>query len=92
MIITGKLSLISVLALVIAAPAVAQQPRWSQRDHSFARYGTAARQPTLRRFADPNLYDVVAPDPGGSGCSPVHTPLCSNICTGTGPCAPADSW
>jgi hypothetical protein len=29
--------------------------------------------------------------PGG-GCSPIHPPFCSNICTGTGPCAPPDSW
>jgi hypothetical protein len=34
------------------------------------------------------LYDMA---PGG-GCSPVHPPFCSNICTGSGPCAPPDSW
>jgi hypothetical protein len=42
------------------------------------------------------LYDVhqAAPytmAPGG-GCSAVHPPFCSNICTGSGPCAPPDSW
>ena len=25
-------------------------------------------------------------------CSPIHAPLCSNICTGPGPCAPPDGW
>jgi hypothetical protein len=34
------------------------------------------------------LYDMVP----GATCSPVHPPLCSNICTGSGPCAPPDSW
>jgi hypothetical protein len=43
-----------------------------------------------RRVArlQPPLYDVVP----GSTCSPVHPPFCSNICTGSGPCAPPDSW
>lgn len=27
-----------------------------------------------------------------SSCSPTHAPLCSNICTGPGPCAPPDGW
>jgi hypothetical protein len=38
---------------------------------------------------DPGLYDS---DPGNGDCSPVHPPLCSNICTGPGPCAPPDGW
>jgi hypothetical protein len=25
-------------------------------------------------------------------CSPTGVPLCSNICSGAGPCAPPDSW
>jgi hypothetical protein len=37
---------------------------------------------------DPPLYDVIP----GATCSPVHPPFCSNICTGSGPCAPPDSW
>ncbi len=37
----------------------------------------------------PATNNVVS-DPGG--CSPVHPPFCSNICTGPGPCAPPDSW
>jgi hypothetical protein len=38
--------------------------------------------------AHAGLYDTV---PSG-GCSPVHAPLCSNICTGSGPCGPPDGW
>jgi hypothetical protein len=37
------------------------------------------------------LYDM-APGGGGGGCSPTHAPFCSNICTGSGPCAPPDTW
>jgi hypothetical protein len=40
---------------------------------------------------DPQIYNVAGNTTGG-GCSPVHPPLCSNICTGSGPCAPPDSW
>ena len=39
----------------------------------------------------PQTYDV-APSHGSGDCSPVHPPFCSNICTGSGPCAPPDSW
>ena len=39
----------------------------------------------------PAIYNTV-PDTAGGGCSPIHPPLCSNICTGRGPCAPPDSW
>lgn len=41
-----------------------------------------------RAHLQPPLYDVL----GGATCSPVHPPFCSNICTGSGPCAPPDSW
>jgi hypothetical protein len=34
------------------------------------------------------LYDMVS----GGGCSPTHAPLCSNVCTGSGPCASPDTW
>ena len=33
-----------------------------------------------------------APDTAGGGCSPIHPPLCSNICSGTGPCAEGDDY
>jgi hypothetical protein len=39
----------------------------------------------------PGIYEVV-PDHNSGDCSPTHAPLCSNICTGLGPCAPPDSW
>lgn len=35
---------------------------------------------------------VVVHDTVGSSCSPIHAPLCTNICTGPGPCAPPDGW
>lgn len=37
----------------------------------------------------PALYDMY---PGNGSCSPIHPPLCSNICAGPGPCAPPDGW
>jgi hypothetical protein len=30
--------------------------------------------------------------PGDGNCSPTHAPLCSNICSGPGPCAPPDTY
>jgi hypothetical protein len=37
------------------------------------------------------IYNTV-PDVGSGTCSPIHPPLCSNICTGPGPCAAPDGW
>jgi hypothetical protein len=39
----------------------------------------------------PAIYNMV-PDTIRGGCSPTGVPLCSNICSGPGPCAPPDSW
>jgi hypothetical protein len=39
----------------------------------------------------PTIYNMV-PDTIRGGCSPTGVPLCSNICSGPGPCAPPDSW
>jgi hypothetical protein len=39
----------------------------------------------------PAIHNVV-PDTIRGGCSPTGIPLCSNICSGSGPCAPPDSW
>jgi hypothetical protein len=39
--------------------------------------------------ANRSIYNMV---PGDGSCSPIHPPLCSNICTGPGPCAPPDGW
>ncbi len=35
---------------------------------------------------------AITVDRGSGLCSPIHPPFCSNICTGSGPCAPPDSW
>jgi hypothetical protein len=50
----------------------------------------AIRHPRVTRVPS-QAYDVV-PDHNSGDCSPVHPPLCSNICTGPGPCAGPDSW
>jgi hypothetical protein len=39
----------------------------------------------------PSIYNVV-PDTVRGSCSPTGVPLCSNICSGAGPCGPPDSW
>lgn len=39
----------------------------------------------------PEIYNAV-PDAVGSACSPTHPPFCSNICTGSGPCAPLRNY
>jgi len=39
--------------------------------------------------AHPAIYNRIS---GDGSCSPTHAPLCSNICSGRGPCAPPDSW
>jgi len=39
----------------------------------------------------PAIYNMV-PDTIRGDCSPTGVPLCSNICSGAGPCAPPDSW
>jgi len=39
----------------------------------------------------PQTHGAVSGHDSGD-CSPVHPPLCSNICTGSGPCAPPDGW
>lgn len=39
----------------------------------------------------PAIYNRV-PDTVRGGCSPTGVPLCSNICSGTGPCAQGDAY
>jgi hypothetical protein len=44
--------------------------------------------------AHPAIYNTVG-DTVSGGCSPIPRPgvrLCSNICSGSGPCAPPDGW
>ena len=38
------------------------------------------------------IYDTVIPTAGGGGCTASGGPACSSACTGSGPCAPPDSW
>jgi hypothetical protein len=40
---------------------------------------------------NPSIYNMI-PDTTRGGCSPTGVPLCSNICSGPGPCAPPDRW
>jgi hypothetical protein len=39
----------------------------------------------------PAIYNMV-PGTNRGSCSPTGVPLCSNICSGAGPCGPPDSW
>jgi hypothetical protein len=39
----------------------------------------------------PAVYDM-APATTGNSCPPSGGPSCSSACTGSGPCAPPDSW
>jgi hypothetical protein len=39
----------------------------------------------------PAIYNMV-PAAAGGGCTASGGPACSSACTGSGPCAPPDSW
>jgi hypothetical protein len=67
------------IALSVAIVAGTALPASAASKH----HGVSARRPAI--------YDRVRDSPGG-GCSPTGVPLCSNICSGSGPCAPPDSW
>jgi hypothetical protein len=73
---TAKVALSAAIALSTVFPASA---------------ATRHSMPYRVTRVDPQIYNVAGNTAGG-GCSPVHPPLCSNICTGSGPCAPPDSW
>jgi len=60
---TTKLSLVSVLALVIAGPAVAQQPNWSQAGDYYAPSKTTVQQPTAAQTRQAEQGDYYAPVP-----------------------------
>jgi hypothetical protein len=51
----------------------------------------ASAAPKHHRVSDvhPTFRDIL---PADSRCSPIHPPLCSNICSESGPCAPPDHW
>jgi hypothetical protein len=38
------------------------------------------------------IYNMVIPAAAGGGCTASGGPACSSACTGSGPCAPPDSW
>jgi hypothetical protein len=38
------------------------------------------------------IYNMVVPTAAGGGCTASGGPACSSACTGSGPCAPPDSW
>ena len=40
----------------------------------------------------PAIYNMVIPAAAGGGCTASGGPACSSACTGSGPCAPPDSW
>ncbi len=41
--------------------------------------------------AHPAIYNMT-PDAFGGSCPPSGGPSCSSSCSGSGPCAPPDSW
>ena len=61
MTITTKLSALSVLALLIAAPAAAQQPDWSQKGDHYAPSQTIVQQPTAVEVKQEKEGDYYAP-------------------------------
>ena len=40
----------------------------------------------------PAIYNMVIPAAAGGGCTASGGPAWSSACTGSGPCAPPDSW
>ena len=78
----GDMNVLSKTKIALSAAVVlsATLPTWAATKHHHR-----------VTYARPQMYDVV-PDHNSGDCSPVHPPFCSNICTGSGPCAPPDSW
>ena len=63
MTITTKFSIVSVVALSIAAPAAAQQPDWSQKGDNYAPERTVVQQPTAAQTKQAEEGDHYAPAP-----------------------------
>jgi hypothetical protein len=38
------------------------------------------------------IYNMTIPAAAGGSCTASGGPACSSACTGSGPCAPPDSW
>ena len=58
------------------------------------RLQTGNQRPVHHRVthAHPAIYNMVIPAAAGGGCTASGGPACSSACTGSGPCAPPDSW
>ena len=78
----GDMNVLSKTKIALSAAVVlsATFPTWAATKHHHR-----------VTYARPQMYDAV-PDHNSGDCSPVHPPFCSNICTGSGPCAPPDSY
>ena len=78
----GDMNVLSKTKIALSAAVVlsATFPTWAATKHHHR-----------VTYARPQMYDVV-PDHNSGDCSPVHPLFCSNIYTGSGPCAPLDSW
>src|SRR6516162_11739830 len=74
----GEMNVLSKTKIALSAAVVlsATFPTWAATKHHHR-----------VTYARPQMYDAV-PDHNSGDCSPVHPPFCSNICTGSGPCAP----
>lgn len=64
MTITAKFSMLSVLALLTAAPAMAEQPDWSQKGDYYAPSTTVVQQPTAAELKQEKEGDYYAPAKG----------------------------
>ena len=55
---------------------------------------TGNNRPVHHRVAHVHsaIYNMVTPTAAGGGCTASGGPACSSACTGSGPCAPPDSW
>jgi hypothetical protein len=58
------------------------------------RFSTGKERPVHHRVTHvhPAIYNMVIPGAAGGGCTASGGPACSSACTGSGPCAPPDSW
>ncbi|MGB7467099.1 MAG: hypothetical protein WBW14_29715 [Candidatus Acidiferrum sp.] len=55
---------------------------------------TGNKRPVHHRLTHvhPAIYNMVIPAAAGGSCTASGGPACSSACTGSGPCAPPDSW
>jgi hypothetical protein len=77
-----KIALSTAIVLSVVLPASA-----ATKHHS----GTHVHRPIYNLVHRP-IYNMVVPAAVGGGCTASGGPECSSACTGSGPCAPPDSW